>query len=98
MAVQGGTIDRALVPIENSLEGGVSATLDALAFDAREVEIVGETVLAIRNCLIAAGNSGDQSLATSIRPHLGDPDPVIAEAAEWALAQLGFSKAEMQAA
>jgi prephenate dehydratase len=53
MAVQGGTIDRALVPIENSLEGGVSATLDALALEAREVEIVGETILAIRNCLIA---------------------------------------------
>jgi prephenate dehydratase len=53
MAVQDGGIDRALVPIENSLEGGVSATLDALALEAREVEIVGETVLAIRNCLIA---------------------------------------------
>jgi prephenate dehydratase len=53
MAVQGGSIDRALVPIENSLEGGVSATLDVLALEAREVEIVGETVLAIRNCLIA---------------------------------------------
>jgi prephenate dehydratase len=53
MAVQGGAIDRALVPIENSIEGGVSATLDALALEAREVEIVGETVLAIRNCLIA---------------------------------------------
>jgi prephenate dehydratase len=53
MAVQAGAIDRALVPIENSLEGGVSATLDALALEAREVEIVGETVLAIRNCLIA---------------------------------------------
>jgi prephenate dehydratase len=53
MAVQDGAIDRALVPIENSLEGGVSATLDALALEARDVEIVGETVLAIRNCLIA---------------------------------------------
>jgi prephenate dehydratase len=53
MAVQDGTVDRALVPIENSLEGGVSATLDALAVDARDVTIVGETVLAIRNCLIA---------------------------------------------
>ena len=51
----------------------------------------------IRNCLIAAGNSGDPALAQSIRPHLGDPDPVIAEAAEWALAQLGCSSAEMQA-
>ncbi len=52
----------------------------------------------IRNCLVAAGNSGDQELAASVRPHLDDPDPVIREAAEWALAQLGFSSAEMQAA
>jgi len=52
----------------------------------------------IRNCLIAAGNSGDHSLEASIRPHLDDPDPVISEAAQWALAQLGFSSAEIQAA
>ena len=52
----------------------------------------------IRNCLIAAGNSGDPTLAASIRPHLGDPDRVIAEAAEWALDQLAVSSAEMQAA
>ena len=52
----------------------------------------------IRNCLIAAGNSGDPSLEASIRPHLDDPDPVICEAALWALAQLGFSSAEIQAA
>jgi epoxyqueuosine reductase len=52
----------------------------------------------IRNCLIAAGNSGDAELAAAVRPHLDDPDPMIAETAEWALAQLGFSSAEMQAA
>jgi epoxyqueuosine reductase len=52
----------------------------------------------IRNCLIAAGNSGDPALVGSVRQHLSDPDPVIAEAAQWALAQLGFSSAEMQAA
>jgi epoxyqueuosine reductase len=42
----------------------------------------------IRNCLIAAGNSGDASLAASARPHLKDDDPVVSEAAAWALAQL----------
>jgi epoxyqueuosine reductase len=52
----------------------------------------------IRNCLIAAGNSGDPSLASSIRRHLDDADPVIAEAAEWALAQLGYSREVTQAA
>jgi prephenate dehydratase len=53
MAVDHGSIDRALVPIENALEGGVPATLDALAVDASDVTIVGEAVLAIRNCLVA---------------------------------------------
>ena len=54
MAVVSGDVDRALVPIENSLEGAVNATLDALTFGTREVAIVGETVLPIHNCLIAA--------------------------------------------
>ena len=52
----------------------------------------------IRNCLIAAGNSGDPGLIAAVEPHRGDPDPVIAEAARWALAQLGFSRSEIQAA
>jgi epoxyqueuosine reductase len=52
----------------------------------------------IRNCLIAAGNSGDGSLLEAVRPHLADQDPVIAEAAQWAFTQLADSSAEMQAA
>jgi len=52
----------------------------------------------IRNCLVAAGNSGDAGLVASVERHLGDPDPVIAEAARWALDQLGYSRAEMQLA
>ncbi|MBA2635247.1 MAG: tRNA epoxyqueuosine(34) reductase QueG [Sphingomonas sp.] len=42
----------------------------------------------IRNCLIAAGNSGDPKLIGSVAPHLGSDDPVVAEAARWALARL----------
>jgi epoxyqueuosine reductase len=52
----------------------------------------------IRNCLIGAGNSGDPALIPSIEAHLTDSDPVIAEAAQWALDQLGFSSTEIQAA
>jgi epoxyqueuosine reductase len=52
----------------------------------------------IRNCLIAAGNSRDRALGDAVRPHLDDPDPVIAEAAAWALDQIGFSRTAMQAA
>jgi epoxyqueuosine reductase len=42
----------------------------------------------VRNCLIAAGNSGNAKLADPARALLADPDPVVAEAAEWALSRL----------
>jgi epoxyqueuosine reductase len=42
----------------------------------------------VRNCLYAAGNSGDPGLLAQVEPLLSDPDPVVAEAAEWAKAQL----------
>jgi prephenate dehydratase len=53
MAVHDGLVDRALVPIENSLEGSVNATLDALAIETEDVAIVAEVVHPIRHCLIA---------------------------------------------
>jgi prephenate dehydratase len=53
MAVESGLVQRALVPIENSLEGSVNATLDALAIETEDVAIVGEVVHAISHCLIA---------------------------------------------
>lgn len=53
----------------------------------------------IRNCLIAAGNSRQPELASAVIPHLDDPDPVIAEAAAWALAQIDLLRsANTQAA
>jgi epoxyqueuosine reductase len=42
----------------------------------------------VRNCLVAAGNSGNAALVDPVRALLGDPDPVIAEAAGWAFARL----------
>lgn len=53
MAVQRGEADRAVVPIENSLEGGVAATLDALAGEAGGVRIAAEVVHPIHHHLIA---------------------------------------------
>jgi prephenate dehydratase len=53
MAVHHGEVSRALVPIENSLEGSVNATLDALAMETEDVAIVAEVVHPIRHCLIA---------------------------------------------
>jgi len=55
LAVQDGAADRALVPIENKLEGSVNATLDALALDAPGVVVAGEVIHPIRHCLVTAG-------------------------------------------
>ncbi len=52
MAVHDGTVERAVVPIENSLEGPIGVTLDTLA-EEHDVTIVGELVLAVSPCLIA---------------------------------------------
>ena len=38
----------------------------------------------VRNCLIAAGNSGDERLLARVEVLCGDSDPVVAEAAAWA--------------
>jgi prephenate dehydratase len=53
IAVRDGVVDRAMVPIENSTEGAVNATLDTLAVEASTVSILAELVLPISQCLIA---------------------------------------------
>jgi prephenate dehydratase len=53
-AVESGAAERALVPFENSIEGTVRPTLDALAFEAERVRIVGEFDHRVHLMLIAA--------------------------------------------
>jgi prephenate dehydratase len=53
IAAQEASVDRAFVPIENSLEGSVSATLDTLVFETDQVAIVGEVVHPVTHSLIA---------------------------------------------
>lgn len=53
LAVERGEADRALVPFENSIEGSVRPSLDALAFDATGVTIVGEYDYSVHVHLIA---------------------------------------------
>jgi prephenate dehydratase len=57
LAVERGEAERALVPIENSIEGSVRPTLDALAFEADSVTIVGEHDYAVRAHLIGRGQA-----------------------------------------
>jgi epoxyqueuosine reductase len=42
----------------------------------------------VRNAAIAAGNSGNPAYAERLRELSGDTNPVVAEAAEWALDQI----------
>ena len=55
LAVHDGSVDRAIVPIENSLEGPIGVTLDTLA-DDHDVAVVGELVLAVSQHLIAGSD------------------------------------------
>jgi prephenate dehydratase len=55
IAVHDGDVDRALVPIENSLEGSVTPTLDAIAFETDDVVMVGELRHPVHLHLVAAG-------------------------------------------
>ncbi|MGQ9476818.1 MAG: prephenate dehydratase [Actinomycetota bacterium] len=51
LSVQDNVADKAVVPIENSLEGSVNATLDCLAFEV-ELFIQGEKVCKVRHSLL----------------------------------------------
>jgi prephenate dehydratase len=54
IAVRSGDAQFAVVPLENSLEGSVSVTLDLLAGEARDVAIVAEVLLRVSHSLIAS--------------------------------------------
>jgi prephenate dehydratase len=66
VAVRAGDAEFAIVPLENSLEGSVSVTLDLLAGEARDVSIVAEVLLRVSHALIA-----------SERVELGEIDTVV---------------------
>lgn len=79
-AAGNGSADLAIVPIENSTEGGVNATLDAL-FDA-DVTISAEFVLDIELCLLA--QSSDLSAIRRVASH---PQP-LGQCKQWLRANL----------
>jgi prephenate dehydratase len=84
--VEEGQATRGVVPIENTLEGSVSATLDALAFET-DLLIGGELELPIT--LVAAAPPGtDLAEVTEVRSH-----PVaLAAARRWTAANLATAE------
>lgn len=81
--VERGEVERALVPFENSIEGSVRPTLDALAFESSSVAIAGEHDHPIRTSLIA----GSQLPLAGISDVLSHPQP-IAQCARFLRAEL----------
>jgi prephenate dehydratase len=66
LAVHEGAVDRALVPIENALEGSVNPVLDALVFETDDVVIVGELRHPVHFCLVAGARYELPAVATVI--------------------------------
>ena len=68
--VERGDVDGGVVPIENSIEGSVNVTLDALAFEAKGVTIQREIVLPVRHALLARPGATVGSIVVVVsHPH-----------------------------
>ena len=68
-AARAGSVDRALVPIENSVEGSISVTLDELA-NGKRLVIVDEVVLPVQFALLApAGTTLASITRIATHPH-----------------------------
>ena len=68
-ALRAGEVDAAMVPIENSVEGGVSATLDALA-NGEPLVVVGEVLVPITFVLAAPAGTPLASIrSVGTHPH-----------------------------
>jgi len=57
-------VDCSIVPIENSLEGSITLTLDLLM--EQQLKIVGEVIVQIRHCLLSKGRLADLKILMSI--------------------------------
>jgi prephenate dehydratase len=71
MALRRQDVQWTIVPIENSLDGSISVTLDLLAEDAGDVQIVGEALLRVSHSLIASEPVELEEIDTVIsHPHV----------------------------
>ncbi len=69
-AVRTGAADYAVVPMENSVEGGVNATMDTLAASADPLVIVGEVIVPVAFVLAAVpGTHREDVRRISTHPH-----------------------------
>ncbi|EUJ33233.1 prephenate dehydratase [Listeria floridensis FSL S10-1187] len=84
MAIQSGAVDAAVVPIENTIEGGVNTTLDYL-FHFADVPIQAELVLPIAQHVMV--HSGNAAAWKSVQKVLSHPQG-LAQCADFLQAEL----------
>ena len=81
-AVRSGEVDQALIPIENSVEGSVSITLDQLA-NGKRLVIIDEVALPVRFTLMGRpGIALDEVTSVASHPH------ALAQVRQWVDARL----------
>ena len=95
LAVSEGKIDRAIVPIENSIDGSINATLDTLAFDV-DLFITGEYILRIsENLMVKKGaKKEDIKVITSHPQPIGQCSRLLAHEFENVSIEFANSTAE----
>lgn len=91
LMVRTGQADRAVVPIENSVEGGVNATLDTLAH-GQPLTIVGEVMVPIAFSLVVRPDSG---LELSDLARVGTHSHAWAQTRKWVAENLGAEVAHI---
>ncbi len=62
-ALNSGSVDIGVVPLENSIEGSVGVTLDMLL--ESDVSVIGETVVVVEHCLLSRGKKEDIKIILS---------------------------------
>jgi prephenate dehydratase len=87
-AARSGVADAACVPVENSVEGSITATLDALADpDKASLVAIRETLLPIRfSVLVRPGTAADEVHTVATHPH------AAVQVRGWLAAQLPAAK------
>ena len=97
LAVEKGEIDRASVPIENSIDGSINTTLDTLAFDV-DLYITGEYILHIsENLMVKKGvKKEDIKIITSHPQPIGQCSKLLSH--EFADVKIEFADSTASAA
>lgn len=107
LAVSSGEVERGMVPIENSVEGTVNASIDAIGFETEGLVIEREVILAVRLHLLARSGMSAKDIkevysmphATAqcrrwLRENLPDAKIVAANSTAEAAGRVAYEKAD----